>query len=154
MVAVDGSPAAARALRFGVRLAQFCGANLAVVYVIDDTHGFSPSFAFGEGWSERDFTERGRGRLERLTEDLATALPVERIVRTGDPTREIAAAALDWHADVIVAGPPTHHGLARLLDPSVDGALLARAPCCLMVVGPEVVETPNRATVTAGTATT
>jgi nucleotide-binding universal stress UspA family protein len=153
MVAVDGSPAAARALRFAVRVAQFCVAKLAVVYVIDDTHGFSPSFAFGEGWSEREVVERGRERLGRLTEDLPAILAVERMVRTGDPSTQIIAAATEWNADVIVAGPPTHHGLARLLDPSVDGALLKRTPCSLMVVGPDGFESATGAIKTVGTAT-
>jgi nucleotide-binding universal stress UspA family protein len=137
MVAIDGSHDASRALELGIQLARFCHARLAVIHVVDDTHGFPPAFAWGESWSERSFAEQGEARLQRLTAGIPADLEVERFARTGDPAREIIDAATTWEADVIVTGNPSHHGLARLLHRSVDNAILGRTPCCMLVVEPE-----------------
>ncbi len=59
---------------------------------------------------------------ERLLMDEATAAGVpdpEVIVRTGDPVRQICAAAADHDADVIVVGSHDKSALRRLIDPSV-----------------------------------
>jgi nucleotide-binding universal stress UspA family protein len=56
------------------------------------------------------------------------------LVREGFPERELAAAARDWHADVLVMGTHGRTGLAHLFKGSVAEWILHHAPCAVMVV--------------------
>jgi nucleotide-binding universal stress UspA family protein len=143
LVASNGSHDASRALKFAARMAQSCNASLGIVYVVDDTHGFPSPFAWGPGDWEAQFNDLGRKHLDAVTQDLPAGLPVERILRTGDPVAKIVQVATEWRADVIVTGCPSHRGLSNLLHRSVDRELVFKSPCCIMVLGPEPKKAPG-----------
>jgi nucleotide-binding universal stress UspA family protein len=137
LVAIDGSYDAGRAMRFAAQLAQFCNARLSVVHVVNDTDGLPAQFAWLGSASEHQYRDLGRKRLELLTADLPADLAVERVLRVGDPAEEILEVARTWKADVIVTGNPAHAHLGHFLHRGVDDELLPKAPCSLLVIGPQ-----------------
>ena len=62
---------------------------------------------------------------------------VQREVRFGSPARELARAAEEHHADLMVVARRGHSALARLVLGSVPNTLIRLASCPVMVVGDE-----------------
>jgi len=137
LVAVDGSYTTTRGLKIGAQLAAIAKGELAVVHVVDTLHGFTPQFAFGPRPHESTYIDNGRSLLDVMVETLPEHEHVQRFLRTGDPCIEIARAANEWGADLLIVGGPSHHRLGRLLLGSVDEAVLDRAKCAILVVAQE-----------------
>jgi len=137
LIATDGSHTGARALQMGARLAGIGEAQLGVVYVVNNVAGFSPQFAWGPHTYEAEYTEKAHELLDRLTRKLPLGLAVERIVRVGDPGKEIVAVAETWKPDLLIVGGPSHRRLGRLLLGSVDEAVLDRVHCCVLILPPD-----------------
>ena len=84
--------------------------------------------------------------LQRAQERLdAIPLPetqawVQREVRFGGPARELAKAAEEHHADLMVVARRGHSALARLVLGSVPNTLIRLAACPVMVVGDDTPE--------------
>lgn len=55
-------------------------------------------------------------------------------VREGDPSREIAAEARDWGADLVVLGTYGRTGTVRVLLGSVAEGALRSTPCSVLVI--------------------
>ena len=60
--------------------------------------------------------------------------PLEGAVRVGDPSREIAAEAEAWGADLVVLGTHGRTGAARVLLGSVAEDALRSTPCSVLVI--------------------
>ncbi|HLL48122.1 MAG TPA: universal stress protein, partial [Longimicrobiaceae bacterium] len=60
--------------------------------------------------------------------------PVEPRVRVGEPSREIAAEAEEWDADLLVLGTHGRTGAARVLLGSVAEGALRAARCSVLVI--------------------
>ncbi|HXX13397.1 MAG TPA: universal stress protein [Candidatus Eremiobacteraceae bacterium] len=69
--------------------------------------------------------------VERLRKAGYTA---EAEVQSGEPSEAILAAAVNWHADLIVLGSHTSSSVSRLLLGSVAYAVVRRAACSVMVL--------------------
>jgi nucleotide-binding universal stress UspA family protein len=72
-----------------------------------------------------------------VCEQLRKALPqvqVDGATAQGSPKDEILVAARDWPADIIVMGSHGRRGLQRVMLGSVSLAVLANAPCSVMVI--------------------
>ena len=132
LVAVDGSGYANRAVEFAGDMAAAYDAELVVLYV--ETNGPLPKelqdFATSEDLSHAQIVER---ILETATDRVKShgAKKVRRLVREGDPTAEIIAAANENKADVIVMGRRGVGALRGLLIGSVSHKVtqLADAIC-------------------------
>lgn len=143
VAATDFSPAAERAVQHAARLAAARGAQLVLAHVLPvslwkDTvaivadlylHGPTPYDPHGV---EADV----RARLQSLAQELRTGhgIACETVLRSGRPPAEIAAAAADAKADLLVIGA---HGAQRAHDwlLGTTAQKLARlAPCPLLVV--------------------
>jgi nucleotide-binding universal stress UspA family protein len=61
-------------------------------------------------------------------------LPVEMVVRNGDPRSVIVDEAKDWPADLIVVGSHGYSGVKRWLLGSVAQSVVSHAPCSVEVV--------------------
>ncbi len=69
-----------------------------------------------------------------LRERRPRARPVEPRVRVGEPSREIAAEAEEWGADLLVLGTHGRTGAARVLLGSVAEGVLRAARCSVLVI--------------------
>ena len=106
--------------RAALDLAAFGKAALTAVAVI------SPAFVAGS-----DDREEARRSLARLREEGAMLdTPVRRLLRQGNPVRQLAEVAAD--ASLLVAGMPQHR--PTILTPGTVPHLLARTSCSVLVV--------------------
>jgi nucleotide-binding universal stress UspA family protein len=132
--ATDGSEAADRGLEIARMLTTDSAGELLVVHCIELTlpgkgHGRFPVYA-----NEDELQEKIQRQIEELeaagvhTEARTTRVPV------GEAAHEIAEAALEAQADVIVVGTRGHTALAGLLLGSVAQRLLHVASCPVLAV--------------------
>lgn len=136
MIAVDTATLGTDVLAIGAELTRCTGAELALVSVADIR---------GIGVSET--SPPMQVTAAKLRED-AHALLVEAVaqlrpaptqqplllVKEGLPERELAAAAHDWHADLLIMGTHGRTGLAHMFKGSVAEWVLHHAPCPVLVV--------------------
>jgi universal stress protein A len=80
-------------------------------------------------WAEQQLTER----IERA---IASGISARYLLRTGVAPEEIAQAATDEHADLVVVGTHGRTGLNRLVIGSVAERVVRIAPCPVLTVKP------------------
>lgn len=134
LLAYDGSREGRAALREGAELAQRCGAAVRLLAVV---HA-SPGMLLAEGADPSGLmeaeTEEVRQILEEGLEKLRQrGLDARATLREGDPVDEIVAMADAVKAELIVLGHHRLNALARWWRGSVGEAILARAPCSLLI---------------------
>lgn len=138
---VDHSAPAARGLRNAIRLTKIFGGQLVVLSVIPEISWLSAAFETGQ-LQEAQATHASQWR-EELEQFLApidfAGVSVTQDVRHGAPHRQIAAAAKDHLADLIVMGATGRTGLARVLVGSTTRRMLEELPCSLLTVKEEEV---------------
>jgi nucleotide-binding universal stress UspA family protein len=132
---VDNSTVSRRGLQNAIRLARAFHGNVVVLGVVP-TRSWLP-------WGEETGTLRANTEYERIwreefesfLEDIDfDGIPWRKEIRTGLPHVQIAAAARDSCADVIVIGSTGRSGLARMLIGSVTRRVLRQLPCSLLAV--------------------
>jgi Trk K+ transport system NAD-binding subunit len=122
VVPVRQSPGVLAAGRAALDLAAYGKAALTGVAII------SPAFVAGS-----DDRERALRALARLREEGAMLdAPVKRLMRQGNPVRELEEIAAD--ADLLVVGAPRH--APTVFSPGVVTHLLSRTTCSMLVVPP------------------
>jgi len=134
LVAVDWSAFAARAADVGLDLARSLGAQVAFINVVDPTTAVVPQGGYAAG----DLITLAKQDSKRLLAAFRERAPVEpaplEFVHVGKPPEEIAKAAKDWPADLIVIGSHGRGGVERLFLGSVAEAVMREAPCPVLVV--------------------
>jgi nucleotide-binding universal stress UspA family protein len=135
LIAVDGSPAAAVAARFGLELAVEQHAEPAFVFVapavdVVPTGGFALTAAL-----PHEVTAADRRPLEdavALAAELGLTARAELL--RGDPVDEIVSFADSLEADLIVVGSRGHGALASALLGSVSRGILSETRRPVLVV--------------------
>ena len=134
LIALDESPIAAHAADVGIELAAALGAALAFVHVVDPAAVAEPEGGIPApdlvAYAEQD----GKRLLAAFRPRVPAAMTPLEFVRVGTPAAEIARAAADWHADVIVIGSHGRSGVTRAILGSVAEAVMREAPCPVLVV--------------------
>lgn len=98
-------------------LARFCHASLVLIHVAD---GFAARNISSLELRESEEIRKDRVYLDSVAERLAAeGLAVEAVLASGDPAREITAAALREGCDLIAMGTHGHRGVKDLLYGSV-----------------------------------
>lgn len=135
LVPLENSPTDAGILEHVRRLARHCGASVVLIHVAD-------------GWAARNIAHLqlreseeirvDRDYIERVATDLtAEGLPAEAVLATGDPAKEITAAAERERCDLIAMATHGHRFIGDVIHGSVANAvrhetsipvLLIRAP--------------------------
>jgi nucleotide-binding universal stress UspA family protein len=135
MVPLENSQTDAHIVSHVRQLAKHCGASIVYIHVAD-------------GWAARNINQLNlreseeirldREYLERVAADTTGAgLQAEALLASGDPAKEITAAALREHCDLIAMATHGHKLLADVVYGSVANAvrhatdipvLLVRAP--------------------------
>lgn len=143
LAAVDGSPAALKAVAFAAELAGERGAELILATVLSEP---APEHAAGlEDYARLEHIEAAKPALPFTAADAlldearraAQAKGARRIaVETalGDPAEEIVALAKRQKADLIVVGSRGRSRIAGLLLGSVADHVTRAAPCPVTIV--------------------
>lgn len=138
---VDHSAPAARGLRNAIRLAKVFGGQLVVLSVIPEISWLSAAFETGQLQdAQAAHASHWRDELEQFLAPIDFAgVPMTKDVRVGSPHHQIAAAAKDHQADLIVMGATGRSGLVRVLVGSTTRRMLEELPCALLTVKQEEV---------------
>jgi nucleotide-binding universal stress UspA family protein len=98
-------------------LALHCGASIVLIHVAD---GFAARNINALQLRESDEIRRDRAYLDSVTAKLSAAgFLVEAVLASGDPAKEITAAALRERCDLIAMGTHGHTGVRDLIYGSV-----------------------------------
>ena len=133
---VDHSATSARGLRNAILLARVFGGELVVLSVIPEISWWTAAFETGQlNDSLAAYSSEWRAEFEQfLTGIDFKNVPVTKDVRFGAPHHQIAAAAKDHQADLIVMGATGRSGLVRVLLGSTTRRMLEELPCSLLTV--------------------
>lgn len=133
LIAIDASPVAAHAAEVGADLARALNAEIALIHVfsVDVPYGsdigIPPKELEARADAEGQSVIEGFRERMRLTSALTFAV-------AGVPAVEVAKAAKEWSADLIVVGSHGREGMQRALLGSVAEGVMRRAPCPVLVV--------------------
>ncbi len=134
LVAIDDDPIAVRAADIGIELAQSLHAEVALIHAIDPSLTYAPASDMPatelELLAERD----GKRLMADFRARLPTGTTALQFIPQGPPGVEIAKAAKEWNADVIVIGSHGRRGITRALVGSVAEAVMRHAHCPVLVV--------------------
>ncbi len=139
LAAVDDSARAAEVILAATGFARLIqGAELHLLYVLEDFGGFDPNGTLPHDAREAAFA-KGRVRLEDLGRDARSHCAARMIahVAVGTPWREIVETAADVHADLVLVGTHDRDGIASTLLGSVAQTVVRKAPCPVLVVRPK-----------------
>jgi len=134
LVAVDDSAIAAHAAETGVRLARSVGAELGFIHVVDTSEAYAPETGVAAADVIAIEVRAGKKLLERLGRRAEGTPTTVEFAAVGNPALEVARAAKEWPADVIVIGSHGRGGLRRVLMGSVAEGVMRHAPCPVLVV--------------------
>jgi universal stress protein A len=135
LIAVDESAFAARAANVGFDLARSLGGESALIHVVNPS---VDAYAPESGIPAVDLLASAQQDAKRLLAALSQRASLQpaplEFIAVGHPAAEIAKAAKEWPADVIVIGSHGRGGLTRLLLGSVAEAVMRHAGCPVLVV--------------------
>jgi nucleotide-binding universal stress UspA family protein len=138
---VDHSRLSRRALEDAVQLARAFGGRLVVLSVIPDVSWLTAAVETGQLSDAK--LEHEAQWVKEFDEFLAgvsfDGVEWEREVRHGSPHEQIAAAAKERRADLLVMGATGRTGIVRVLLGSVTRRVLKHLPCSLLLVKDESV---------------
>lgn len=139
LIAVDDSERSIKAFDYALKLSKMTKARVCAVHVIP------PPVAGEEGVPAAQLTELLRKEGEEFIEQLKSHAEgqfsdaietgvIEYILREGNPSKEILAAAKDRNTDLIVVGSSGTAGVKQLLLGSVSHAISNHATCPILIV--------------------
>lgn len=139
LLAIDDSPYSEEAVRTLIARPWPKGA---IVRVLTAVEKFTPPAvelwydAGGDLERAREIVKKNAEQtVERAAEVIKpSGLPVETVVRDGNPRSVIVDEAKEWSADLIIVGSHGYTGVKRWLLGSVAQAVVGHAPCSVEVV--------------------
>jgi nucleotide-binding universal stress UspA family protein len=131
VVAYDGSEGAEAALRSAVAMAGASGGTIHLVHCT----GHLESADQGVLQEDPNAESTARSALEQAADQLDEVSVVTSVV-TGDPVRELIAAAERLHADLIVTGSRGPAMMPQAVLGRVTSAVVSNSPCDVLVVHP------------------
>ena len=140
LVALEHTPYDAAILDHVRQLARVCGAKLILIHVAD-------------GWAARNINElelreseemrADREYLDRVAAELERGgVPVDAILASGDPAREITEAAVREQCDLIAMATHGHRFFGDLIRGSVADSVRHRSSIPVLLVRGSRVPTP------------
>jgi nucleotide-binding universal stress UspA family protein len=138
LLALDESPRADAVATIAAEIARGAHATVRLLHVapqpsaVQDAHGRVVVYADQESES---LSSQGLDYLRGLEAHFA-GVPVESVVRFGDPVAQILDEAEAFGADLIVVGTAGRSGIGRVLLGSVAERVFGKAPVPVMLVRP------------------
>lgn len=136
LVPVDFSDYSVKAMRYAVRFAEQFGASLVLVHVAEPVR-YPESIIIPPAMEEanQELVKRTTAALERFAaKEVPARLASRNVVRLGSAYEEIAAAARETDADLIVIATHGHTGLKHLVLGSTAERVVRHAPCPVLTV--------------------
>jgi universal stress protein A len=134
LVPSDFSDASKRALKYAARFAEQFGSRIVLIHVLEPV--MSPDFThFPLALDEEKVIETARSRLVHLAKGFLSERHIDHaIVRSGSPFHEIAEAARELKADLIIMATHGYSGIKRALLGSTAERVVRHAQCAVMTV--------------------
>jgi universal stress protein A len=129
LVPVDFSECSEKALQYAVAFARQFDAELTLLNVVP-RYPQVPELAVMEVESVEDVKKR----FEVLRDRIRESVPTEALVRLGDPSLEIVAAAKELEIDLIILSTHGRTGLNHLVMGSTAEKVARRAGCPVLIV--------------------
>jgi nucleotide-binding universal stress UspA family protein len=134
LIAIDDSSLSAHAADVGMSLARGLGADVALVHVVDQLLAYAPGIEIPPAQVLAAVQSAGRDLLHAAALRLQKDPPLRTFLAVGLPAYEIAKAAKEWQADLVVVGSHGHTGIKRLVLGSVAQGVLRNSPVPVVVV--------------------
>lgn len=147
LVPTDFSGASDLALRWANLLASKYKAKLTLLHVVEalPVHDYAltePTAGFANLYQERMMT-RARSELREAASSVAEpGVQADTTILSGDPAKEILAAATSAHADLVVMATHGRAGLSHAILGSVVEKFLRSAPCPVLAVKRKAEQSP------------
>ena len=143
LMPLDRSPRADAVAAIVADTARGCHATVRLLHVAPEPSAVQDAKGRVVAYADQEMESLTCESLDylRTLEVHFTGVPVERIVRFGDPTAEILDEAEAFGADLIVVGTGGRSGIGRVLLGSVAERVFAKATVAVMLVRPTVVTT-------------
>ncbi len=138
LVPVDFSECSRKALRYAIPFATQFGASLTLLYVTQINYAAGEFGMVDTPLMEgqvREAAEKAMAKL--LHEEIGNTVPASQQTRIGRPASEIAEAAKELDADLIIISTHGHTGLKHMFLGSVTENVVRIAPCPVLVVREE-----------------
>lgn len=144
LLPLDGSELSEGAISYAVAVARATGAKLLLMTAwegsdVDLSRTYPDVARELAGLADEYYVSYLRGVTQ-----LAKDIPIETIVRRGDPSDEILTVIKERKPDLLVMASHGRSGLSRWVYGSVAGRLVREASVPTMVVGPKVLERDRR----------
>ncbi len=133
----DFSAPAEKAFEYAVFLAESQKADLALLHVVDQLHGFTYYYeilAITPMEIVARMTKRAHQDLQTLVDRVKGTVNATEAVRDGKTWVEICDAAKEEKADIIVIGSHGRTGLSHVMIGSVAETVVRHASCPVLVV--------------------
>lgn len=135
LVPLDFSPPSQRALRFARNWADFFAARVWLMHVVEPTTAVGEFVTVPLGQVQRDIPGKANAALTELARtEFPSSILVQVIVRKGTAFNEIAVAARDVRADLIIIATHGHTGLRHAVLGSTAERVVRHAPCPVLVL--------------------
>lgn len=143
LAATDFSDHSLPAVRYALALSAKSGASLALLHVVELASSLSGMESVVLARTNTEISSLVHTRLEALAQrETRNAEKVTTVVRTGKPFHEIALAASESAADLIVIATHGYTGAKRVLLGSTAERVVRHAPCPVLTIPTHT--TPSR----------
>jgi nucleotide-binding universal stress UspA family protein len=130
-----------RAIHCGISLARKYGAELTIVHIVHNPFGL-------EGWNvpmmslEKEYEnmlEEAKADLEEIIMlEKGKGLPIKKLIREGEPTKEILKVVNEENTDLLIACHDEESRLEHFLFCRNNEELIRQMPCSIMLVKNEL----------------
>ena len=136
LYATDFSKPAEKAFEYALFMAESHNADLSLLHVVDQLHGFThyEILAITPMEIAEKMAKRGHEQLQALLDGVKGSVTATEDVREGRTWVEICEAAKEEKADLIVIGSHGRTGLSHALIGSVAETVVRHATCPVLVV--------------------
>ena len=134
LIAIDGGPIAAHAMKVGADLAKALGAQIALVYVVDPKLASAPEGGYPPSVILDEFRQEGRELLIAASVRIGGGSPPQEYLAEGNPSQEIIKTAAEWNADLIVLGTHGRSGISRMFLGSTAEGVVRHAQIPVLTV--------------------
>lgn len=135
---VDGTELSDKTLKHAAYLSKVSGAKIILLHVMEKWHHAGHLVTNSPEWEtiHKEWLNEGRAVLEKDTEQLRAlgAVHVDTLLREGDASHEIVAAAEEKGADLIIMATHRYSPIGKLFAGSITDNVTRKAPCPVLWV--------------------